>query len=121
MSEDGTLTIRAGDDLSLVLTYKDEDGDAVDLSDYTARFQAYDNMTTEPVVDISTEDADPSLILGGAAGTIELDVPVEVTELIEAGRGTYGLKLYDHDLRPDTIISGAFVVLDNVVQEAVAP
>lgn len=116
-TDDGTLTMRAGDDLSLVLTYTDDEDDPIDLTDYQAAFRAFGSDETTPVINISTEDESPMIVLGGASGTIEIDIPASTTALITDNGGFYGLKLFDVDGKADTILSGDLIIEPNIVSE----
>lgn len=90
-----------------------EDDVPKNLSGYTARMQVrntVDALTT--VIDIDTDDG---ISLGGALGTIELEVAADVTADVPAGLYVYDLELIDDDV-VTRLVEGSFYVSPEVTR-----
>ena len=86
------LKIEKGATFQLTLTWKDEDGDPIDLTGFTARMQVRDRVDAEEtLVELTT--ANGRIALGGAAGTIALLIEAAVTEGLPGKAGFYDLEL----------------------------
>jgi hypothetical protein len=86
------ITIDQGATFRLQLTYK-IDGTAVDLSNYTARMQIRQEYDSEsPSVSLTTA-AGGGITLGGAAGTIDIEITNTQTAALPAGQLVYDLEL----------------------------
>jgi hypothetical protein len=87
------LEIKQGATLSLVATWKDSAGTAIDLTGYTARAQVratYDSSST--ILSLTSGAGDISL--GGAAGTVTITVSATVTAALTAPwAGVWDLEL----------------------------
>jgi len=86
------FTLEQGATFSKVLTWKDENGDPINLTGYTARMQLrrYPG-DSELVAELTTENG--GIALGGAAGTITLTIAATETEEIDTAEGKYDLEL----------------------------
>lgn len=93
------LTIYQGATFTQQLTWKGSDGNAVNLTGYTARMMARTSAdAAAPFLTLTTENG--GISLGGTAGTINLTITSAATAALMAGVGVYDLEL----------ISGAVVV-----------
>lgn len=108
------ITLDQGATYSTQLTYKDSAGALIDLTGYTARMQVriqVDSAST--VLDLTTENG--RIILGGAAGTINLTVDAVTTAALTAGQYVYDLELVNGAV-VDRLIMGTFLVRPEVTR-----
>ena len=83
--------IEQGANLILSFVWKDSAGSLIDLTGYTARMQIRKTKSTSAtLLSITTSDY---ITLGGAAGTIAVDVPAATTEALDFTSGVYDLEL----------------------------
>lgn len=90
----GTLhiTIEQGSDFTPVMTWKDQNGTAIDLSGYTARMQIRESVeATSFIHELTTGNGE--LVLGGAAGTITFAIPSATTTAFSFDTAVYDLEL----------------------------
>lgn len=85
------FTIEQGTDWSLVLTWKDEAGNPINLTGYTAHFEVRSTVSSATtILDLSTGSG---IALGGAAGTITLTRNNTQTSALNFGTAPYSLEL----------------------------
>lgn len=93
MTTKTNLTIHQGETFTATFTWLDASEEAIDLSSYTAHMQVRrtyaDIDTTDPIIDITDEDA----IELDASGNIVITLTDDVTEGIKAGDYVYDLEL----------------------------
>jgi hypothetical protein len=111
----GHLTIRKGDTLALTLTYTDSDGNAIDLTGYSANFQVRNTSLASLLLEASTDGDSPGIALGDADGTIEVTVDADDTAGVGVASGVYGLTLTSGDGVTTTILYGDVTILPAVV------
>lgn len=95
------LVVQAGATWTEQLTYKDANGDPIDLTTWSARMEVRASMSA-PIATMtllsSDVSPDPRLVLGGALGTINIVVEaIDTTAMINNNSETklvYGLELY---------------------------
>jgi len=98
MSGQLPITIEQGANFQLTLTWTDAAGALVNLTGYTARMKVKTTYGGTQLLSITSSD---SITLGGAAGTITINVPAATTAALTApAEGVYDLEL----------VSGAGVV-----------
>jgi len=89
------LIIEEGSKFDLDITWKDEDESLIDLTGYEARMQirVYKNSQTY----LAEWTSDDYITLGGAAGTIAIEVGADVTADLhwQDFKGYYDLEIYD--------------------------
>lgn len=85
------LTIEQGATFARTFTWKDENDDPIDLTSYTARAKMKTPSGTEIA---SLTDAD-GLTLGGAAGTIAMELSADATAAMTFEIGVWDLELED--------------------------
>ena len=122
IDSNGDMTVRSGDTLAFTLTYQTDAGAAVNLTGYSAKMQA--NLTSYAsgtrissngsTILFTASSADGKLTLGGAAGTIAINVSAAEMAL-SAGVGTYGLELTSSGGVVTTILAGKLTILPEVV------
>lgn len=87
------ITIEQGSNFELVITWKDEDGELIDLTGYTARMQVRREFSdSSAMLSLTTENG--RITLGGVLGTITISVPASVTSTLSwQGKALYDLEL----------------------------
>jgi hypothetical protein len=87
------LEIQQGATLSLVATWKDSGGTAINLTGYTARMNVRETYSSSSaVLTLTTENN--GITLGGSAGTITLSASATTTAALTAPfSGVYDLEL----------------------------
>lgn len=84
------FTIYQGATFSRVLTWKDENDTAINLTGYTARMQIRQRITGDTLIALTTENG--RIALGGSAGTVTLTISASDTAAITTD-GVYDLEL----------------------------
>jgi hypothetical protein len=91
------------------LTWRDADGDPINLTGYTARMQVRRRSGDQGVVlELTTEN--DRITLGDAAGTIDLDVDADVMAAVEANLHRYDLELESPGGQVTRLLQGSFNV-----------
>jgi len=109
------LKIEQGSTLRLDILYKDESGDPVDLNGYVARMQLRRRIDDEePVLELTTGNG--RLTLGGADGTVEINVNASDTEGLDATEGVYDLELVSGAGIVDKLLRGTFEIIREVTR-----
>lgn len=99
------LTIRQGSTWTQSVTWKDSDGNPVSLVGYTARMQVRPVVQSETViVALTTENG--RIALGGANGTLTLELDADTTAAIQQSSGVYDLELESSDGTVTAILQG---------------
>ena len=86
------ITIEQGATFNPVFTWKDELGNPIDLSGFSGRMHIrgeIEDATT--LLEITTANA--YMVLGGALGTITLNVPASITAALDFDTAVYDLEL----------------------------
>ena len=112
----GTYNITAdqGATFSRVLTWKDSDGDPVNLAGYSARMQVRSIVSSaSPVLSLTTENG--QITLGGALGTITLLVPASAMDDVPGGSYAYDLELVSGST-VTRLVMGSFTVRAEVTR-----
>lgn len=91
-----------------LLTINDANNEPLDLTDYTARMQVRPEIDSDEImVELTTENG--RITLGGAAGTIELNLTPEVTATIDRD-GFYDLEIISNGGAVHRVLRGRFVL-----------
>jgi len=108
------MTIDQGATLSQVWTYKDSDGNLVDLTGYTSAMQVRETFASAAtILDLTTENG--GITLGGAAGTITLAISAATSAAIDEGQYIYDLELVNGAV-VERLVQGTFTVRAEVTQ-----
>lgn len=76
-----------------IMIYRDVNGNPVDLSGYTAEMHIRKfKADTDLILELNTSNG--YLILGGALGTITIDTPGSITDILDFKWGYYDVELY---------------------------
>jgi hypothetical protein len=104
------FTVTRGDSFHRQITWSDDNG-PVNLTGYTARMQIRASYTSATAL-ISLTQAS-GLTLGGAAGTIDINITSNQTTALAAGTYVYDLEM-TYGATVKTILKGTFVVTPQV-------
>jgi len=102
-----------GSTFSLVLTYKDSNGDAINLTGYTARMQMRRNHQDDSLIDLTTENG--RIALGGVAGTVTLTISATDTAALPPVEGVYDLEIVSGAV-VDKLLAGTFSIAREVTR-----
>jgi hypothetical protein len=92
MAGEYDLEILQGETYTKQFIWKDSAGTEVNLTGYTARMQVRQSKASDDVL-LELTTANGRISLGGAAGTIDLNLSATVTAAITWKRGLYDLEL----------------------------
>ena len=107
-----SFTIEQGTDFSRVLTWKDSNGNLIDLTGYTAACQVRD-FKGGVLIDF-TEDG--SITLGGTEGTVTLELPNSFTSTLDFDTARYDLKLTSSGSLKDRLVQGTVTLSKEVTE-----
>lgn len=102
------LTIEQGATLARTITWTDSNGDAVDLTGYTAEAQG--RASYEATVYAWRITSSSGITLGGIAGTIALLMTAATTAALSPHRGVWDLELTAPDGTVTRLLEGAYTV-----------
>lgn len=99
-------TIYQGATNILPLTYYDPDGvTPINLTGYSARLQVREGYDSEEaLIDLDSDGG--GIVLGGAAGTVEITISEEESAELDFDRAVYDLELIDPAGDVDRLLSG---------------
>jgi hypothetical protein len=98
-----------------VITWKDSAGDPVDISGYTARMQIRKSVTsTDALISLTTENG--RISLGGAAGTVTLEIDADDTADFTTFCGVYDLELEASDGTVTRLLEGQIEISREVTR-----
>lgn len=110
------LTLQLGARFYKKFLWKDKaSGDPIDLTGYKAHMQVRDSANSDTaLLTLSTEVLDPVaegvITLGGAAGTIELEILVTALPAIDWKNATYDLLVFTDADHADVLFGGKILV-----------
>lgn len=109
-----------GSTFQRTITLQDGNGDAIDLTGYSARMQVRKNFSaTSTYIDISNSTNQLTvgdITLGGVLGTLDIHVPDVVTDAIPAGKFRYDIEIENSSGVVTRILMGSFQVLSQVTR-----
>jgi hypothetical protein len=108
------FVIEQGATLNKVITWKDGNDAAINLTGYTAVAQFRPTIATAPVLTLSS--AATGITLGGVAGTITLQATATVTAALAAGEGVWGLELTSAGGVVTSLLTGPYIIVPEVVR-----
>jgi hypothetical protein len=95
--------------------YQDANGDAIDLSDYTARMQVrVDYTSDQKIIELTTQNA--GITLGGVDGTILLQLSATDTAGLPSGNYVYDLEVESLSGIVTRLIEGRFDITPEVTR-----
>ena len=99
-------------DLTFEFTYRDADGNANDLTNWGAAILLAEDDESKPFYVGYAGDADQPILVGGANGLIELQVPYTYYDNLNIKKGYWELYIYptagDATDRPKRLLFGEF-------------
>jgi len=112
------ITIDQGATFYLPITYKDEDGDPIIITDYSARMQIRETLNSDDtLVDLSTETGE--IVITGVDGLIVITIGTTVTALLPAGmRGVWDLFITSPFNIVTRLLGGEAYVVGRVTRES---
>lgn len=108
------FAIEQGSTLNKVITWKDGDDAAINLTGYTAVAQFRPTIATAPVLTLSSVTG--GITLGGAAGTITLGATATTTAALAAGDGVWELELTSGGGVVTRLLTGTYSILPEIVR-----
>jgi hypothetical protein len=103
------FTIEQGATLLKAITWKDSNGDPVDLTGYVARMQVRPSATSEDVLlDLSTDNG--GLQLTPSSGVVTITASAEDTAALDWRKGKYDLELESADGTVTRLLKGVITV-----------
>jgi len=116
MAEEYDITIEQGATFELPIVWKDEKGTPIDLTGYKARMQIRKRIRSDEILaSLTTENG--RIVLGGAAGTIDIVIPATETEKFSFSRGVYDLELEGPGGYVVRLIQGSVCVSPEVTRD----
>jgi hypothetical protein len=109
------IKVEQGATFSQNFTWK-VSGNPVNLTGYLARLKVRDTTRRPSAVNemISLSSPNAGIILGGAAGTIEVTISASSTAAVVAGKYVYDLELVAPNTTVTRLLKGTFTVLSEV-------
>ena len=108
------ITIYQGATFQRILTWKDEAGDPVDITNYTASMMARTSVDSDtPFLTLSTSGS--GITLGDAAGTITLSLSANDSAALTEN-GVYDLELTDASGNVTRLLQGNLLVNKEVTR-----
>jgi hypothetical protein len=99
------------------MTYKDAAGTVINLTNYTARMQVRSKASAPTTILSLTSSVGGGITLGGAAGTIVINIAASGTAALEPGDYVYDLELVNTTSTAVTrLIQGKFKVSAEVTR-----
>lgn len=108
------ITIQKGADFGLTLTWKDENGSAVDLTGFTARMQIRKNADSQTTLASITNGN--GITLGTTNGQIDLAISNTVTSAMDDGVAVYDLELVSSGNVVTRLLKGEVTITNEVTR-----
>jgi hypothetical protein len=108
------LTFSQGATWKLAMTYTNNNGEPIDLTNYTARMQVRLSYTSSTAV-LSLTNSN-GISLGGALGTIQLLVTATATAAIAADQYVYDLEIESTSGEVSRVVQGTLLVTPEVTR-----
>ena len=96
-----------------VLTLKDSNGTAINLTGYSAEMDLRKNQDDANEV-VTLTVANGRVTMGGVAGTITIEISATDTSALQVGDGVYDIDLSDASGKVDRILDGTYSIRGNV-------
>lgn len=109
------FTCNQGATFDRTVTWKDADGSPVDVSGFTARMHVR-RSAQNPQTQAELASDDGSIVLGGAAGTVQLILTAAQTAALPAAPLVYDLELTAPSGTVTRLIEGRFNIKANVTR-----
>lgn len=105
--------IEQGATFKHTLTLKDATGTVINLSGYSAEMDLRKNQDdTSEVITLTV--ANNRIAMGGAAGTVTIEISANDTSSLQVGDGVYDIDLSDASGKVDRLLDGTYSIRGNV-------
>lgn len=101
------ITIDKGATFTMRAIWMDSAGALMNLTQFSARMQIRKSHKDETVMVSLTSDPAGGIVLGGAAGTVDITITDETTSAIQGARGVYDIELISFDGVVTRLLEGA--------------
>lgn len=109
------LRINKGETLELPITYKDETGQPINLTNYTARLQVRErHESTSVLLELTTENG--GITIDGPAGTLTLHLAAAASAALTWERGVYDLEIVSPSGVVTRLLEGAALTRPEVTR-----
>lgn len=109
------LTINKGETLELPITYKDENGQPINLTGYTARLQVRERHDSATILlELTTENG--GITIDGPAGTLTLHLSAAASAALGWERGVYDLEIASPSGTVTRLLEGAALTTPEVTR-----
>lgn len=108
------ITIEQGATFQMDLTWKDNTGNPINLSGYSARMQIRTSYDAEDTL-VSLTSGGGDITLGGALGTIAITIAASVTQNLQIDEAVYDLELVN-GLTVTRLIQGTALISREVTR-----
>jgi len=112
-ADSANIEIEQGTTWDKTLTYKDPTGVAIDLTGYTARMSLKAAVTDTATLD-SLTTGNSRIVLGGAAGTIQIIFSDAVTSAYTFTTALYDFELIDGSGNVSRLFKGKIIVIPEI-------
>lgn len=109
------IVIYRGDTTSLVFTYEDINGDPIDVTGYSAKFQARKD-TDASTADIDLSSAGGTITVGTTNGLFTVSISAAITAALDSDDYDYDLQVTDGSSNVRTISRGTITLLKDVTR-----
>ena len=107
--------IEQGEDFGITVFWKDDAGNSVDLTGFSAQMMIRQNYDDPyPLVTVSSPSS--GIVLGGTAGTVAISIPVSVTSALPSGCVVYDLKMTDANGLTYRLLQGSINIVPSVTR-----
>lgn len=107
--------IEQGATFSKTITWKDADGNPINLTGYTARMQFRKNKAATDIL-FNATSSNGKLLLGGSAGTIDINIAAADTAAFDFSRAVYDIELQSSGGTVTRLLEGAVNVSKEVTR-----
>lgn len=100
-----------------MITWSDEDGNAINLAGCTARMQVRNtHEAASPVLDLSSAGVDAPITLENATGKITIVIDAATTATLEEGPTVYDIEVVMSNSEVVRLLQGQFIISPEVTR-----
>lgn len=114
MADTYDFTIEQGTDVQFVVTYKDDDGNPINLSGYTARMKIKKSIGGTTVLSLTNGSG---ITLGGALGTVTVDITNTQTKAMDFTIAVYDLEIISGASKVTRLLQGSITLSKEITDE----
>lgn len=109
------IAIEQGATFRLDISFVDSDGEAIDLTGYTARMQVRETYEATTVV-LEATTANGYIIVDGPNGIVSVRIPPSATEALAVAPGVYDVEVESSSGEVDRLVQGTVSVSPEVTR-----